>query len=30
MSRPARDAAASERLWEESERLLAGVGFALS
>jgi NAD(P)-dependent dehydrogenase (short-subunit alcohol dehydrogenase family) len=29
MSRPARDDAAAERLWEESERLLAGVGFAL-
>ncbi len=30
MSRPARDDAAAERLWEESERLLAGVGFALT
>jgi NAD(P)-dependent dehydrogenase (short-subunit alcohol dehydrogenase family) len=29
MSRPARDDAAALRLWEESESLLAGVGFAL-
>jgi NAD(P)-dependent dehydrogenase (short-subunit alcohol dehydrogenase family) len=29
MSRPARDDAAAQRLWEESESLLAGVGFAL-
>jgi NAD(P)-dependent dehydrogenase (short-subunit alcohol dehydrogenase family) len=30
MSRHARDDAAAERLWEESERLLASAGFALA
>ena len=30
MSHPARDDAAAARLWEESERLLAGAGFALT
>ena len=30
MSRHARDDAAAERLWDESERLLASVGFALA
>jgi NAD(P)-dependent dehydrogenase (short-subunit alcohol dehydrogenase family) len=29
MSRHARDDAAAERLWDESERLLSSVGFAL-
>ena len=29
MSRHARDDAAAERLWDESERLLASAGFAL-
>jgi hypothetical protein len=29
MSRHARDDAAAERLWDESERLLASAGFPL-